>query len=72
MGRAETGITDTGERDDPLALKQRRTAVGWQQDAQAARGDGEFKIQGLRKAGGGVPYKGNTPEGITGRRRGSR
>lgn len=49
MPKAETGITDTGESENPLALKQRRTAVGHAEDMQAHMGDGMFEPVGARK-----------------------
>lgn len=61
MGKAETGITDTGERGNPLAQKVRRTTTGWQDDPQAEMADGIFPKPELRKAptlNGNPPTKG--------------
>ena len=49
MPKNETGISDTGESENPLNLKQRRTAYGHADDPQAAMGDGTFKADGFRK-----------------------
>ncbi len=59
MARAETGITDTGERGNPLARKVRRTADAWNKDTQAQRGDGEFPAPTLRRA---ATLNGNPPK----------
>ena len=55
MPKQETGITDTGEQEEPLNRKVRRRATGWQQDRQAQIGDGEFAQQGVRRASLGAP-----------------
>lgn len=55
MPKQETGITDTGESEDPLNLKRRRASYGHQQDAQAAMGDGDFAMQGQRRNTLGKP-----------------
>ena len=49
MPKNETGITDTGESENPLAQKRRRTATGWQNDQQAEMGDGKYEVSGARK-----------------------
>ncbi len=49
MPKQETGITDTGESENPLARKTRRTAVPWTADAQAATGDGLVTPDGARR-----------------------
>lgn len=48
MGKNETGITDTGEQEDPLNRKVRRATGSWQNDAQAKSGDGVFAQDGQR------------------------
>ena len=49
MGKNETGITDTGESENPMALKQRRRAFSHDSDPQADMGDGKFEVSGARK-----------------------
>lgn len=49
MPKNETGITDTGESENPLNLKRRRTTGSWQDDAQAEMGDGKYEVSGARK-----------------------
>ena len=50
MPKNETGITDTGEQEFPLARKQRRGTSAWQADTQAAMGDGAFPADGARRS----------------------
>ena len=52
-GKHETGITDTGEQENPLNRKVRRAAYGWQNDPQVAIGDGQFRYNGVRNGRGG-------------------
>ena len=49
MGKNETGITDTGESENPMNLKRRRTTGSWEGDAQSEMGDGKFEVSGARK-----------------------
>ena len=48
MSKNETGITDTGEQEFPLAQKQRRATSGHQNDAQAQMGDGVYQQDNAR------------------------
>lgn len=50
MAKNETGISDTGEKPNPLNQKVRRTSDGWQRDEQAAIGDGRFRMSGTRNS----------------------
>ena len=51
MPKIETGITDTGEQENPLNRKARRTTVAWDADQQAASGDGLVEPVGARRTG---------------------
>ena len=66
MAKAETGLTDTGEQENPLNPKRRRTTVPNAEDAQARTGDGVFSEDGARATA--VNY-GRAPLGYAKRRR---
>ena len=49
MAKNETGITDTGESENPMNLKARRRAYGHADDPQTEMGDGKYEVSGARK-----------------------
>lgn len=53
MPKNEGSSNYTGETGNPLVQRQRRTTTGWQTDAQAAQGDGQFQMDGARRGSQG-------------------